>query len=74
MKMARRWSLLLISFLASFASMSQSGIGSLQAGSTLSTLQSAAMGGYGAAAVSGATRALLVVSEGVVAVIKRLLE
>ena len=71
MKIVRRWSLLLTSFLASFASMAQSGIGSLQAGSALSMLQSAAMGGYGTAAVSGATRALVVVSEGVVAVIKR---
>ena len=32
------------------------------------------MGGYGIAAVSGATRALVIASEGVVAVIKRRLE
>lgn len=51
--------------------MTQSGIGSLQAGSALSMLQSAAMGGYGTAAVSGAIRALVVVSEGMVAVIKK---
>ena len=39
--------------------MTQSGIGSLQAGSALSMLQSAAMGGYGTAAVSGAQNVLL---------------
>lgn len=35
----------------------QAGLGSVAAGSTFATLQSAAMGGYGVAAVAGAVQA-----------------